>query len=176
MAARFIGSTCNPEAIESIPFTARVSQPVGSRLNFPLRVDDGPVKARLIQAPAPSPDGKHLAFSALTKLYVLDLPDGKPRRLSAADAREFHPSWSPDGKSLAYVSWSPEGGHIWKRAGDGRGEPERLTRAAAFYSDPVWSPDGKRIVALRAPRQSRVETPHGSGAVTRPRLDSRRRG
>ena len=53
-----------------IPFTARVSQPVGSRLNFPVRVDDGPVKARLIQAPAPSPDGKHLAFSALTKLYV----------------------------------------------------------------------------------------------------------
>ena len=57
-----------------IPFTARVSQPVGSRLNFPVRVDDGPVKARLIQEPEPSPDGKHLAFSALTKLYVMDCP------------------------------------------------------------------------------------------------------
>ena len=57
------------------------------------------MKARLIQDPEPSPDGKRLAFSALTKLYVMDLPDGKPRQLSAADAREFHPSWSPDGKS-----------------------------------------------------------------------------
>ena len=40
-------------ADQVIPFTARVSQPVGSRLNFPIRVDDGPVKARLIQAPSP---------------------------------------------------------------------------------------------------------------------------
>ncbi len=80
----------------------------------------------------------------------MDLPEGKPRQISAQGAREFHPSWSPDGKWLAYVSWSPEGGHIWKRAGDGGGQPIRLTRAAAFYRDPVWSLDGKRIVALRA--------------------------
>jgi Tol biopolymer transport system component len=146
-------------ADQVIPFSARVSQPVGSRLIFPVRVDDGPVRARLIQDPEPSPDGKHLAFSALTRLYDMDLPEGKPRQLSAEGAHEYHPSWSPDGKWLVYVSWSPEGGHIWKRAGDGRGGPMRLTRAPAFYRDPVWSPDGKRIVALRAPRREHVENP-----------------
>jgi Tol biopolymer transport system component len=148
-----------------IPFSARVSQPVGSRLNFPMRVDDGPVKARLIQAPAPSPDGKHLAFSALTRLYVMDVPAGKPRQLSSSDLREFQPSWAPDGKTIAYVSWSAEGGHIWKRPADGQGQPEQLTRAGAFYREPVWTPDGKRIVALRGPRQTRVESPYGEGAV-----------
>jgi Tol biopolymer transport system component len=142
-----------------IPISVRVSLPVGSRLNFPIRVDDGPVQARLIQEPELSPDGKHLAFSALTKLYVLDLPDGKPKQLSAAEAREFHPSWSPDGKSLAYVSWSPEGGHLWRRSADGTGEQQQLTRTPAFYRDPVWAPDGKRIVALRAPRRERNESP-----------------
>ena len=147
-----------------IPFSAKVSQPVGSRLNFPVRVDDGPVRARLIQAPAPSPDGKHLAFSALTQLHIMDLHEGKPRAISAQGSLEFHPSWSPDGKWLAYVSWTPEGGHIWKRAGDGNGQPTRLTRAPAFYRDPVWSPDGKRIVALRAPRRDRVENPLGFGS------------
>ena len=111
-----------------IPISVRVSLPVGSRLNFPIRVDDGPVKARLIQEPELSPDGKQLAFSALTKLYMVDVPDGKPRQLSPGEAREFHPSWSPDGKSLVYVSWAPEGGHLWKRSADGTGEPQQLTR------------------------------------------------
>ncbi len=142
-----------------IPISVRVSLPVGSRLNFPIRVDDGPVQARLIQEPELSPDGKHLAFSALTKLYTLDVPDGKPRMLSSGDAREFHASWSPDGKSLAYVSWAPEGGHLWRRSADGTGEAQQLTRIPAFYRDPVWAPDGKRIVALRAPRRERNENP-----------------
>ena len=62
-----------------IPFSARVSQPVGSRLNFPIRVDDGPVQARLIQEPEPSPDGKHLAFSALDEA----VHDGPARRQAA---------------------------------------------------------------------------------------------
>jgi Tol biopolymer transport system component len=142
-----------------IPFRAKVSLPVGSRLNFPARVDDGPVRARLIQAPSPSPDGKRLAFSALTRLYLLDLPDGKPKLLSADDAREFQPAWSPDGKSIAYVSWSPSGGHVWKRPADGNGPPQQLTRVPAYYRDPVWSPDGTRIVCLRAPRREKAENP-----------------
>jgi Tol biopolymer transport system component len=145
-----------------IPISVRVSQPVGSRLNFPIRVDDGPVQARLIQAPELSQDGKRLAFSALTKIHLVDLPDGKPRQLTTGESREFHPRWSPDGKFLVFVSWAADGGHIWKRAGDGKGEPTRLTKTPAFYSDPVWSPDGKRIVALRAPRRERKENPFDS--------------
>ena len=131
-----------------IPFTAQVSQDLGPKLDFPQRVDQGPVKARLIQGPEESPDGKRLAFSALTHLYVMDLPDGKPKRLTSGNAREFEPAWSPDGSSLAYVTWSNGTGQMWKVSASG-GTPRQLTRTAALYSDPVFSPDGTRIVALR---------------------------
>src|SRR5439155_4280063 len=55
-----------------IPFTAKVSQDLGPRLKFASRVEEGPVRARLIQAPAQSPDGKQVVFSSLTHLYKMD--------------------------------------------------------------------------------------------------------
>jgi len=140
-----------------IPFRARVAQQLGPKLHFPRRVEQGAVRARLIQDPAVSPDGSQLAFSALTHLYVMNLPDGKPVRVISDDeAREFQPAWSPDGLSLAFVTWSADGGHIWRVKADG-GTPRKLTRAAAFYADPAWSPDGSRIVALRAPARERTQ-------------------
>ena len=140
-----------------VPFTAHVFRDVGPLLNFPSRVEDGPVRARLIQAPSQSPDGTRLAFSALTRLYTMSLPDGTPTRVTSGDRREFHPAWSPDGRWLAYVTWEAEGGHMWKIPADGRGAPEQLTRVPAYYRHPVWSPDGRRLVALYGPRQARVE-------------------
>src|SRR5215470_10965040 len=92
-----------------IPFTAQVTQELGPKLNFPQKEPTGPVKVRLIQTPTQSPDGKKLVFSALTHLYTVDLPDGKPKRLTSGDSREFQPAWSPDGKWLTYVSWTGDG-------------------------------------------------------------------
>src|SRR5262249_37446737 len=139
-----------------VPFTAQVSQDLGPLLDFPARVDDGPVRARLIQGPVQSPDGRRLAFSALTHLYVMDIPGGAPARLTSVDAREFQPGWSRDGQWLAYVTWSEEGGHIFKVRADGKEPPQQLTRVPAYYRGPVWSRDGSRIVALRAPRREHL--------------------
>src|SRR6185369_7082941 len=80
-----------------IPFTAKVSRDLGPDLNLAMRVEEGPVQARLIQQPALSPDGKRLVFSTLTHLYMMDLPSGSPHRVTTGDQREFQPAWSPDG-------------------------------------------------------------------------------
>lgn len=142
---------------KEIPFTAKISRELGPDLNLSLRIDQGPVQLRLIQQPVESPDGKRLAFSALTHLYVMDLPSGTAHRLTNANAREFMPAWSPDGRWIAYVTWSQEGGQIWKTLVDGQGAPQQLTRVPAYYRDVNFSPDGTRIVAVRAPRQAHVE-------------------
>jgi Tol biopolymer transport system component len=139
-----------------IPFTAKVSQDLGPELKFASRVEEGPVKARLIQTPSESPDGKHIVFSSLTHLYTMDTSGGKAARITTSSAREFQPAWSPDGQWIAYVTWADDGGDIWKLRADGSGSPIKLTRVPAFYRDPVWSPDSRRVVALRQARQARL--------------------
>jgi len=130
-----------------VPFTAKVQAEIGPRLSFQSRVDDSPVvRARLIRWPVLAPDGKRLAFSSLNKLWIKDLPDGTPKRLTNSTIGEFMPAWSPDGRYLAYVTWSRDGGQIFRVAADGSYAPEQLTRRPAFYSYPVYSPDGSKIV------------------------------
>lgn len=139
-----------------IPFKAEIDRPMGPRLYFPTRVNEGPVKARIIQDPQESPDGKRVAFSVLTHLYVMDLADGKPEKLASVEDRAFQPAWSPDGQWIAYVTWSENGGEIFKVHADGQSTPQQVTHAPAYYYDPVWSPDGTKIVAIRAARDARM--------------------
>ena len=142
-------------AVAEVPFTLEVEQGLGPSLHAPYRLGIGPVKARLARGLAPSPDGKRMAFSALGTVHVRDLVDGGQRAVTGEDVAAFQPAWSPDGRWLAYVTWSRDGGHLWRVRSSGRGAPQRLTAHAAFYSEPAWSPDGERIVALRAATDDR---------------------
>jgi Tol biopolymer transport system component len=153
-----------------IPFQAKVSRDVGPKLYFPHRVEDGPVRARVIQDPSQSPDGKRVAFSALTHIYVQEIPNGVPARLTNLDEREYEPAWSPDGRWIAYVTWSEQGGNLWKAPVDGSGPPVRLTHRPAYYSVPAWSPDGSKVVALQGEREARVDAVF-EGFGFRSRLD-----
>lgn len=142
---------------EPIPFTARVEMDIAPRLYKQYKVDDGPtVTARLIRYPALSPDGRRLAFTAFNKLYTCDLPQCAPRRLTNLTAGEFMPAWSPDGRHIAFVTWTREGGHIY-RATPGQGAtPEQLTRRPGFYAYPVYAPDNSKIVFVTGAIQDQL--------------------
>ena len=143
-----------------IPFSANVNLDIGPDLHVQQRNSTGPVRARVIQTPRQSPDGRTAVFSALGKLYLLDLQPGTtPRRLTATAEAEFHPNWSSDGRWITYVTGSAKGGHIWKVRADGRSKPQRLTDVTGFYSDPLFSPDGKSIYALRSSNYDRMRAP-----------------
>ncbi len=139
-----------------IPFTAEVDQMLGDLVRFEYPVNDTTLTVRQIRGARPSPNGKRLVFSALDRLWIMDLPSGTPKRLTTADEGEHSPVWSPDGKYIAFVSWTEEGGDIWRVPAAG-GKPEKLTRASAFYDEIAYSPTGARIVAVRAPREQRAE-------------------
>ena len=66
----------------------------------------------------------------------------------------YYPSWSPDGKRIAFMSNRDDGVHIWTVSAEG-GAPVRLTPAGPDIDyQPVWSPDG-RWIAYGAGRPAR---------------------
>lgn len=142
-------------AATKIPFTADVKMAMGPEVKFTYRVDTSAnFTARQIRDVAPSPDGKQLAFTALDRLWVMDLPNGKPVRVTSNEIGEYGPTWAPDSKSIAYVTWNDEkGGHIMRAtwaAKAAKATITQLTASPGLYMEVAWSPAGDKIVAQRA--------------------------
>lgn len=142
----------------AIPFTAAVDLDLGPLTRVTVKQETGPVRARLMQSPQQSPDGHTLAFSSLGHLYVMPLRRGAlPHRLVTDETPGFHPGWSPDGRRIAFVTWTAkEAGGVWIVAADG-GEPRRMSDAADFYRHPLFTPDGKTLLAIRSNHRARLE-------------------
>ncbi|MCA6074906.1 amidohydrolase family protein [Fulvivirga sedimenti] len=141
------------QAVE-IPFSINTTIELGPELQFEYPIpDSSEFIVKQIRDAIPSPDGSKLAFTSLDRLYVMDLNEKIPRRLTNQEFIQAQPVWSPDGTWIAYTTWNDGVGHIYKTLISGKkaGQPVQLTRENAIYETPAWSPDGKRIVALRGP-------------------------
>ena len=154
------------KSVVDIPFQVNVEKQVAERLNFPYRVETGPVEARVISDPVLSPDGSKLAFSAFARIYVQDIESGRVDAISPDGVATAFPDWSPKGNELVYASWQPGGGHIYRQAARKGSKPKQISEHAAYYSHPAWSPDGARIVVLRGSGYERQIRESDFGAVT----------
>jgi Tol biopolymer transport system component len=96
----------------------------------------------------PSKDASWLACTSRSSQedIVLMRPDGsETRRLTDDQAKDRIPSWSPDDKSLAFMSTRSGRWQLWTIAADGSGL-RQLSDVKNEIAWGVWSPDGKRIL------------------------------
>ena len=136
----------------NIPFLIDEEIELGPLLkfNYPI-TDNDKILANQIRNPRISPDGKYLAYSAFHRIFIKELPDGEPKRITTKNSTEDMPVWSPDSQSLVYVEWDEkDGGSIYKYNLKGRKKIQKLTSENGVYSYPTWTNDGNKIVFIKS--------------------------
>jgi dipeptidyl aminopeptidase/acylaminoacyl peptidase len=109
--------------------------------------------ARIITTMKYKFNNEGFTYDRRSHLFVVAVDGGEPRQLTTGDFADGDPVWSPDGRSLAFVSARhaerdyDNAADLWRVAADG-GEPRRRTDTAGPLSLPAFAPDGRRIAYL----------------------------
>ncbi len=94
--------------------------------------------------PALSPDGETVVFSFQGDLWSVSSDGGQARRLTAHEAYDAFPVFSPDGTTLAFASNRYGDEDIFLMPTEG-GAPTRLTFASSTDRPGAFSPDGQTL-------------------------------
>ncbi len=119
----------------------------------PMTIDDL-LAVTGVSEPAFSPDGALIVYvvseldratdKTTSSLWLVPAAGGEPRRLTTTAGVNNHPRFSPDGKTIAFVSNRGGSAQVWLLPLSG-GEPHALTKLPIDLSGPVWSPKGDMI-------------------------------
>ncbi|HOY18798.1 MAG TPA: amidohydrolase family protein [Haliscomenobacter sp.] len=129
-----------------IPFTCQVNQRVYDSVRFKQALNPATFDAKVIRHVATAPNEKYIVFNAVGYLWKKDLPNGTPQRLTKSIDFEFEPTFSPDGKSLLYVTHNDSTSGALRRIQLDNTATSPVSTDPANYRTPAYSPDGQLIV------------------------------
>jgi len=133
--------------VTDIPFHVHATKTLVHALRFPVDVAPEKFTVKMIRWPEVAPAGDRVVFQALGRIWIKDLPDGTPRRLIPGDGPfELYPAFSPDGKSVVYVTWDDRELGSVRTVDVASGKVRTVVDAPGHYVEPVFTPDGTRIV------------------------------
>jgi tricorn protease len=94
-----------------------------------------------------SPTGSRVVMDYRGDIITLPAEKGDPRNITMTTAvHEKYPSWSPDGKSIAYFSDASGEYALHIKSQDGKGDIKSFyPKGTGFYAYPEWSPDSRKI-------------------------------
>ena len=146
----FWNVTVSNANVKPIPFTAEVEQKLTKPYAIKNEVGANAFEVKVLRHTRVSPNGKKVVFNALGKLYVANVDgSGRKRLTKQHNGLEYAPAWSPNGKQIAFTTWSDkQKGRLAVVSGNG-GKPKFLKLPAGHYFDPSWSGDGSKLVYRR---------------------------
>jgi tricorn protease len=106
--------------------------------------------SKAIHDPDISPSGKRAVFEARGDIFTVPAEHGVVRNLTrSSGVAERYPSWSPDGKSIAYFSDRSGEYDLVMRPADASADEQVLAKLGPGYRyRPFWSPDSKKLVFI----------------------------
>ncbi|MGB4400954.1 MAG: amidohydrolase, partial [Daejeonella sp.] len=134
------------EYVNDIPFDINATLSITEALHFEQKVYRDEFDVKMIRQLSTSPDGKMIAFNAAGYIYTKVLPDGIPTRISTGTDFEFEPEFSPDGKSIVFVSWNDEQRGSINKVDLQTQIVTKLTTEKGYYYGPKYSGKGDKIV------------------------------
>src|SRR5258706_7993324 len=131
------------------------------------------IALKSVSDPQLSPDGKWVAYTVsipslqdnqnVSRVWVVEVATGKSRQVTGGPGSDRQPRWSPDGKTLAFISTREGGAQVWLLPIAG-GDARKGSGLADGASDPIWLPDGSGLLVvsdIKWPTEQEIDRRNG---------------
>lgn len=92
-----------------------------------------------------APDGRHIAVSTHGEIFTVPVAGGDLVQITENPARDKEPTFSPDGKTIAFISDRSGREEIYLTAADGSSDAQKITDQDTLKFNITWSPDSKSL-------------------------------
>ena len=135
----FVLSTALVSWLGLLPLVVQAQVPKGAKIAFDSSRDDN----------APNSEKAHF------EIYVMEADGDNPQNLTNHHANDLNPSWSLDGRRIAFSTDRDGNFEVYVMNANGT-SPRNLTNHKASDGSPSWSPDGRKI-AFQSDRGGRFD-------------------
>ena len=131
------------------------------------------IAMKAVSDPQLSPDGRWVAYAVATpsltdnrnvsRIWLAEVATGANRQLSQGPGSDRSPRWSPDGRTLAFLSTRQNGAQVWVLDVTG-GEARRVSNLPEGAGELTWLPDGKGFLVVgdvKWPPQQEIDRRNG---------------